>query len=207
MQTRHLIPINDMRTSSVLKVIRPFALPALLFALFMLALPWMSTAIYAIELMSMPAPTSLAMPVVHVKPKALRDTWHAPRAPRRLHEGIDIFAAQGTPVVASTEGIVIRRGENALGGNVVWVLGPGGHHHYYAHLDHPAIGGAGDRVSAGTLLGYVGNTGNARTTPPHLHYGVYTDAGAINPYPLLIKVSLPPSDQAPAPSARAPASR
>jgi murein DD-endopeptidase MepM/ murein hydrolase activator NlpD len=67
----------------------------------------------------------------------------------------------------------------------VAVFGPAGHTHYYAHLDQFAGAGRGDRVQVGTVLGTVGNTGNARTTPPHLHYGIYTDSGAINPYPLL----------------------
>jgi len=133
----------------------------------------------------MPVPTAVAMPVEGVKPKALQDTWHASRPPRRRHEGIDIFAKKGTPVVASTEGVVLRRGQNALGGNVVWVLGPGGQHHYYAHLDQFSDVSTGARVVPGTVLGTVGNTGNAKTTPPHLHYGVYGDAGPLNPYPLL----------------------
>lgn len=79
----------------------------------------------------------------------------------------------------------VRRGHNALGGNVVWVLGPGGQRHYYAHLDRFAHVPVGQRIEPGTVLGYVGNTGNARMTPPHLHYGIYGSAGAINPFPLL----------------------
>ncbi|MES3024936.1 MAG: M23 family metallopeptidase [Pseudomonadota bacterium] len=169
------------------KAVRKIVLAVLLIALFVLALPWLGSAWYAMRLTSMPAPTQLAMPVANTKRTAIRDTWHAPRAPGRRHEGIDIFAKRGTPVLASTEGIVYSRGENSLGGNVVWVLGPGGQRHYYAHLDQPSIVGARERVQAGTLLGYVGNTGNAKTTPPHLHYGVYTSGGAINPYPLLAK--------------------
>lgn len=154
-------------------------------ALLIAALPWLKVAMYGVRLATMPAPATLAIPVIDVKPGALRDTWHAARAPRRRHEGIDIFAKKGTPVVSATEGIVLRLGQNALGGNVVWVYGPGGHHHYYAHLERFANLKGGDRISAGTVLGYVGNTGNASTTPPHLHYGVYADAGAINPYPFL----------------------
>lgn len=140
---------------------------------------------YAMRLAAMPAPTSLAMPVATLTPKALTDTWHASRPPARRHEGIDIFARKGTPVISSTEGIVVSVGQNKLGGNVVWVMGPAGHRHYYAHLDQFADVKAGDRVQPGTVLGFVGNTGNARTTPPHLHYGIYSASGAINPYPLL----------------------
>ncbi|MNT39589.1 L-Ala--D-Glu endopeptidase precursor [compost metagenome] len=64
-------------------------------------------------------------------------------------------------------------------------MGPGRQLHYYAHLDDYAAIRAGDIVVAGTVLGYVGTTGNARGTPPHLHYGIYTAGGALNPYPLL----------------------
>ena len=133
----------------------------------------------------MPQPTALAMPVAVVESRALRDTWHAHRAPNRRHEGIDIFAEKGTPVLAATEGIVLQLDETPVGGKVVWVFGPAGQNHYYAHLDRFGTVRAGDRIRSGTLLGYVGNTGNAKTTPPHLHYGVYTNEGAINPYPLL----------------------
>ena len=118
----------------------------------------------------------------------IRDsTWGAARSEGRTHQGIDIFARRGTPVIAATEGLVARIGENRLGGTVVWVYGPGRQRHYYAHLDRVAETlETGDRVAVGDVLGYVGNTGNARGTPPHLHYGIYAMGGAINPYPLLI---------------------
>ena len=169
----------------LITVIRRLLVTALFIALAYAALPWLGLAWYAIQLSSMPPPAMLAMPVASLEARALRDTWHAARAPNRRHEGIDIFAAKGTPVLAATEGIVLRLEETPVGGKVVWVLGPAGHHHYYAHLDSFGTVRPGDRIRAGTLLGYVGNTGNARTTPPHLHYGVYADEGAINPYPLL----------------------
>ena len=88
-------------------------------------------------------------------------------------------------MLAATEGIVLQLAETPVGGKVVWVLGPAGHNHYYAHLDRFGTVSRGERIQAGTLLGYVGNTGNAKTTPPLLHYGVYANEGAINPYPLL----------------------
>jgi peptidoglycan LD-endopeptidase LytH len=167
------------------KPVRIVIASGLCIAVLALAWPWLGAAWYAMRLASMPAPATLAMPVTGLTQRALTDTWHAARPPNRRHEGIDIFAKKGTPVVAATEGLVISRGENRLGGNVVWVLGPAGHRHYYAHLDQPSHVETGQCVQAGTVLGYVGNTGNARTTPPHLHYGVYTATGAINPYPLL----------------------
>jgi murein DD-endopeptidase MepM/ murein hydrolase activator NlpD len=77
-------------------------------------------------------------------------------------------------------------GENALGGNTVFVLGAGGRNYYYAHLDSYAEGLAvGDYVTPGTALGYVGTTGNAAGAAPHLHFGVYTRGGAVDPLPLL----------------------
>jgi murein DD-endopeptidase MepM/ murein hydrolase activator NlpD len=147
--------------------------------------PWLRHLSYAMRLASLPAPAELPVPVQGVGPKALRDTWHGPRSGGRKHEGIDIFAKRGTPVLSSTEGIVLRVGSNRLGGLVVWVLGPAGERHYYAHLDGYADVRAGMRVGAGRVLGYVGDSGNAKGTPPHLHYGIYQAGGAVNPYPRL----------------------
>jgi len=150
------------------------------------ARPWVEDAIFLFQLQREPVPTALDMPVQGVAPRALRDTYGAPRGADRRHEGIDIFARRGTPVVASTRGVVLHTGTNELGGNVVWVLGPGGDRHYYAHLDSIAELARFQRVSPGTVLGYVGTTGNAVGTPPHLHYGIYRrGSGAINPFPLL----------------------
>lgn len=156
-------------------------------ALLYLAKPLAERAWYVMRLQQMDAPQHLPMPIPRLSPRALSDTWQAPRGSTRRHEGIDIFARKGTPILATTEGIVLWQGENSLGGHVVWVLGPGGQRHYYAHLDAFADLTTGQRIAAGAVVGYVGNTGNARTTPPHLHYGVYTRTGAINPYPLLAK--------------------
>lgn len=146
--------------------------------------PISKTPFYIVKLSMMEAPMSLPIPVDGVTEKQLRDTWNASRSGGRVHEGIDIFAKRGTPVRSTTEGIVTSVGTNNLGGKVVWVLGPAGQRHYYAHLDDYADIKTGDRVVPGTMLGMVGNTGNARGTPPHLHYGIYKN-GAFNPYPLL----------------------
>ena len=140
---------------------------------------------YGMQLAMMDAPTHISMPVQGVRASRVADTWGAARGNGRRHEGLDIFAPRGTPVLSATEGIVTRVGTNNLGGQVVWVLGPAGQRHYYAHLDSYADIASGDRVQAGTVLGAVGNTGNARGTPPHLHYGIYGREGAFNPYPLL----------------------
>lgn len=92
---------------------------------------------------------------------------------RRSHEGVDIFASRGTPVVAPTDGYVNRVGTNRLGGNVVWMRDrERGHAYYFAHLDKQLVE-SGIQVQQGDTLGLVGNTGNAHTTPPHLHFGIY----------------------------------
>ncbi len=92
---------------------------------------------------------------------------------KRKHEGVDIFAKKGTPVVAPTAGYVSRVGTSALGGKVVWMQDIKRRHSYYfAHLDSHAVK-AGTKVNKGDILGTVGNTGNARYTPSHLHFGIY----------------------------------
>jgi murein DD-endopeptidase MepM/ murein hydrolase activator NlpD len=127
------------------------------------------------------------MPVQNALTGSLANTWQSPRPGGRQHEGQDIFAPRGTAVYSATEGVVLRVGENRLGGNVVFVVGPGGRTYYYAHLDaHAPALEAGDVVATDTALGYVGTTGNARGTPPHLHFGVYGPAGAVDPQPLLV---------------------
>jgi murein DD-endopeptidase MepM/ murein hydrolase activator NlpD len=136
--------------------------------------------------------SELLMPVEGVPVKRVANTWGAPRSGGRDHQGQDIFAKRGTPVVSATDGIVVRVGNNSLGGQIVSVMGNGGRIYYYAHLDGYAPGLAtGQTVAAGDVLGYVGTTGNARGTPPHLHFGVYTATGPINPLPLLVNRAVP----------------
>lgn len=128
----------------------------------------------------------LSVPVEGVRVTQVGNSWHAPRSGGRLHEGQDIFAARGTPVRPAAEGYVVRVGETPLGGNAVWVAGAGGRSYYYAHLDSFAPGLAvGDYVTHESVLGFVGTTGNAAGTAPHLHFGVYAPGGAIDPLPLL----------------------
>lgn len=137
-----------------------------------------------IQLWQMPAPTAGTLPNP-LRGAVLTDTWGAARNGGRNHEGIDIFAKRGTPIRSTGPGVVLNVGENALGGRTVLILGPAGQRHYYAHLDRYPNLAAGDWVEQGDTVGFVGNSGNAQGTPPHLHYGIYTSAGAINPYPLL----------------------
>ena len=136
------------------------------------------------ELSRMPPPAALPVPVADVAPRRIADTFGAPRGADRRHAGVDIFAPRGTTVRSTTPGIVVALRERGLGGRQVWVLGPAGERHYYAHLDDwaPALA-EGDVIAAGAALGTVGNSSNARTTPPHLHYGIYGGDGAIDPLP------------------------
>lgn len=107
-------------------------------------------------------------------------------AGRRTHHGVDIFARRGTPVLATSAGVVNRVDVTNLGGKVVWLRDPVRNANlYYAHLDSQYVTN-GARVEIGDTLGFVGNTGNARTTPPHLHFGVYRRGeGPVDPAPFL----------------------
>ena len=111
--------------------------------------------------------------------------WGDPRdGGKRKHEGIDIFARRGTPVVAVTAGRVRLR-NGGLGGKTVWLGDAEGRNWYYAHLDSQYVA-TGDYVSEGDTLGAVGNTGNARRTKPHLHFGLYRRGrGATDPLPFV----------------------
>ena len=139
-----------------------------------------------LSLLQQPLPTENSLP--NPLPKQhLTDTWGAARSQGRSHEGIDIFAERGTPIQATTQGIISKVGENTLGGRVVVVIGPGGAGHYYAHLEDYADISPNDWVNAGDTIGYVGDSGNAKGTSPHVHYGIYINGSAVNPYPLLQK--------------------
>jgi murein DD-endopeptidase MepM/ murein hydrolase activator NlpD len=134
----------------------------------------------------------ISMPFEDVSRRQIADTWHAPRGTDRQHEGQDIFAPKGTPILSATNGYIYKVGENNLGGQTVSVISAGGRVYYYAHLDRYAPNLAvGDPVTTRTVLGYVGTTGNASGTPPHLHFGIYTMSGAINPLPLLTDRTTP----------------
>jgi murein DD-endopeptidase MepM/ murein hydrolase activator NlpD len=135
-------------------------------------------------------PARLVVPVEGVAREGLRSSWGEPRSRGRRHAGIDIFARRGTPIVAAADGEVVRIGTtDPLGGNTVWVAGGGARLYYYAHLDgfRDSLH-VGERVAAGQRLGRVGTTGNARGTPPHLHFGIYPAVRGfrpIDPAPLL----------------------
>lgn len=110
----------------------------------------------------------------------------------REHHGVDIFKPRGTPVLAAADGPVTSVDTTEIGGRVVWQREADGRHSlYYAHLDRPLVQ-EGQRLNAGDTVGLVGNTGNARTTPPHLHFGAYR-RGPVDPWSLI----LPPPPQLP----------
>ncbi|GAA0544457.1 M23 family metallopeptidase [Chitinophaga japonensis] len=129
---------------------------------------------------------SLAFPVPGKTRHRIGSFWGDARdAGARQHEGIDIFGAFRTPVVAAADGYITNAGQNNLGGKVVF-LRPSGKHYtlYYAHLDSQLVS-TGQHVRTGDTLGLMGNTGNARTTPTHLHFGIYTGSGAVDPLPFV----------------------
>jgi murein DD-endopeptidase MepM/ murein hydrolase activator NlpD len=139
-------------------------------------------------------PAGLLVPVQGVRPADLTDTYTQSRGQGRSHDAIDIPAPRGTPVVAASDGTVLKRFLSERGGTTLYVVGPDRRTiYYYAHLDRYADGIVeGKRVRKGELLAYVGNTGNAGANNYHLHFEIKTGdpkrfwAGTShNPYPLL----------------------
>lgn len=138
------------------------------------------------RLSRMPVPEAIEVPVQGIRARQIGDTFGAPRGRDRKHHGVDIFARRGTPVTAATAGVVATVRDGGLGGRQVWMIGPGGQRHYYAHLQDWTPGLAYGRiVQAGDVLGFVGDSGNAKGTPPHLHYGIYGADGPLDPLPLM----------------------
>lgn len=107
-----------------------------------------------------------------------RSFWYHPWGRSGTHKGVDIFARKGTTVMAATPGLVLYTGEVGMGGRVVLVLGPKWRMHYYAHLEDIHTTRLAWLAKGGTL-GTVGDSGNAKGKPPHLHYSVAT----LIPYP------------------------
>ena len=125
-------------------------------------------------------PQNLEMPVCNADSHDYnhKSFWYYPWGKSIVHKGIDIFAKKGTSIKSSTFGLVLATGELGKGGKVVLVLGPKWRLHYYAHLDKIKTKPF-SFVTHNSIIGTVGNTGNAATTPSHLHYGIAT----MIPYP------------------------
>ena len=141
------------------------------------------------------AERGIAIPVAGVRRSELRDSFHATRSGGRQHLGIDIMAPEGTPVLAAAGGVIVKRDSSALGGISLYQRGMDGTTiYFYAHLSRYAPGvDEGDLVRQGDVIAYVGHTGNASASAPHLHFGVYTVTDPnrwwrghdLNPYLLL----------------------
>jgi murein DD-endopeptidase MepM/ murein hydrolase activator NlpD len=125
-------------------------------------------------------------------PATLTDSFGAPRT-TTWHHGVDIFARLGAPVLAVADGTLFNVGWNDVGGNRLWVRDGAGNEFYYAHLSaYSSLAIEGAEVKAGDVIGFVGTTGDAAGTPPHLHFEIHPREllwmgydGAIDPYPYL----------------------
>ena len=119
------------------------------------------------------------------------DDWLAPRfhPEPHLHKGLDIFADFGTPIRSPEKGVVSQFSDGGAGGIAVWTHARDGNSYYFAHMLQRADGlQPGDRVDVGTILGYVGDTGNAAGGAPHLHFEVHPGGGGpVPPKPYVDK--------------------
>ena len=136
---------------------------------------------------------SIGFPVKGKNSRAIASFFGDPRdGGTRDHHGVDIFAPRHTPVLAPSNARVTRVGEGDIGGRYVWLYdSERSMHLYFAHLETREVE-RGDQVMAGQLIGTVGNTGNARTTAPHLHFGIYSN-GPIDPYHFIAETDTIPS--------------
>ncbi|MGB3733707.1 MAG: M23 family metallopeptidase [Ilumatobacter sp.] len=118
------------------------------------------------------------------------DSWGWPRSGGRSHEGVDMIAERGTPVVAVGSGDAVFK-QNRLGGNAVWLTAPNGDKFYYAHLD--SFAGESRSVEAGDVIGFVGSSGNAQGS--HLHFETLPGGNVENPYPHTLAACVPTPEE------------
>jgi len=122
-------------------------------------------------------------------PNNITRNFGDPRSGGRTHEGLDIMAPRGTPIASPTEAVITRMGEGDYSGLYIYTANPGGENMAFMHLDSFADVEEGDVLKVGEVIGYVGNTGNAISTPPHLHYELHNDDGVpVDPFPRLTKI-------------------
>lgn len=123
-------------------------------------------------------------PVLGATANDFSDDWGAPRADTGFHQGIDIFAAGGTPLLAVQDGTVFQVGWNNLGGRRLWLADGYGNLFYYAHLSgFSPLATEGAKVKRGDVVGFVGNSGDAQNTPPHVHFEIHAGGGwAVPPF-------------------------
>lgn len=140
---------------------------------------------------------SLVVPVAGIGISGLADTYTQARSGGRVHNAIDILAPHGTPVIAAVDGTVRKLFTSRAGGLTIYQFDVHEKHvYYYAHLDRYADLDEGQFVTQGTVIGYVGTTGNAGNTP-HLHFSIETlpptkewwKGTPMNPYPLLVEAA------------------
>lgn len=140
-------------------------------------------------------PAKLLVPVEGIAYSQLSDTFDQPRGQERHHEALDIMAASGTPVRAAGDGKVAKLFNSKPGGITLYQFDPAEKYaYYYAHLDRYADGiKEGMQLKRGDLIGYVGATGNADPSAPHLHFAIFAltpekqwwKGTPVNPYPML----------------------
>lgn len=140
---------------------------------------------------------NLLIPLTGISANQLRDTFKESRSEGRQHDAIDIKAPQGTPVLATSDGVVTRLFQSERGGITLYQLDPSGRYvYYYAHLMRYEAGiTEGRQLRRGDVIAYVGDTGNAGTGNYHLHFaiskitapGKWSGGDPINPYPLLVR--------------------
>lgn len=145
---------------------------------------------FSIEINNVP---SLEFPVAGKDKRAIQSFFGDPRdGGRREHHGVDIFAKRHTPIIAPVEADVRWVGTRGLGGKVVWLYDrKSGNNLYFAHLENQLVSRY-QNVYPGDTIGTVGNTGNARYTPPHLHFGIYRN-GPVDPYHFIVPEFKTPS--------------